>query len=494
MKLLKRLIALCLCITSLLLLSACDDTSEAYIYFTLNEQPATLDPQIAQSDTELMIIRNIFEGLLRKDENGKIVCGAAESFEKSGLKYTFKLRKDAKWSNEEAVTAYDFLFALRRAVNPNTKAPFAKRLINIKNADKILKGKKSVYDLGVKAIDTYTLQIELSKEDKNFEEVLTTSVAMPCNESFFNLSAGKYGLEGVTTLSNGSYRLTKWGKTVFGIRLYRNKYYTGNFEAKNAAVFLSTADETTPLERLKSNDADIAFISPTQIKVATEADLKTARINNISWFLTVSDGFKKDVRKALITLGSPQTFSQNLIDGYSPAESIFPTVLNTGKTTAGMPVYDLDAAKEIFFKEIANLKDKKFPENVVLYYYDDGFSTTFVTDIVGHWQNQLGAYINIEAVSSPQVLESQLKDQTYALSIFPISADSTQVNEYLEKFGIDYNGSDYNKIQSKILNSSNIAPLATQDTIIAYNKNLENVNFTNGNGCIDFAYIVKNED
>ena len=493
MKTIKRLIALCLCITSILLLSACDDTNEAYIYFTLNEQPSTLDPQIAKTDTELMIIRNIFEGLLRKDENGKIVCGAAESFEKDGLTYTFNLRKDAKWSNEEAVTAYDFLFALQRAVNPKTKAPFAKRLINIKNADKILRGEKSVYDLGVKALDTYTLQIKLSKEDKNFEEALTTSIAMPCNETFFNFSAGKYGLESETTISNGSYRLTKWGKTVFGIRLYRNKYYKGDFIAKNAAVFLSTADETTPLEILKNNDADIAFITSTQIKSATDFGLKTARTNNICWFLTVSDGFTKDIRKALITLGAPQTFSKNLIDGYYPAESIFPDVLKTGKTSAGMPVYDLEVAKEIFFKEISTLKDKKFPENVVLYYYNDGFSSTFVTDIVGHWQNQLGAYINIEAVSSPQVLEAQLNDQTYALSIFPISADSPQVNEYLEKFGIDYNGSDYSKIQSQILNSNNIAPLATQDTIIAYNTNLENLNFNNGNGCIDFAYIIKND-
>ena len=95
-------------------------------------------------------------------------------------------------------------------MDPKTKAPFAKRLINIKNADAILKGKKSVEDLGVKVIDAYTLKIELSKEDPTFLETLTTSIAMPCNEEFFKNTSGKYGLDKKNTLSNGAYMLSGW--------------------------------------------------------------------------------------------------------------------------------------------------------------------------------------------------------------------------------------------------------------------------------------------
>lgn len=489
----KRLIALFLCLIMLFSLCACDESDKAYIYFNLNEQPVSLDPQTAQNDTELLIIRNIFEGLMRKNEEGKIVCGAAETYKKNGLVYTFNLRKGAMWSNEESLTAYDFLFALQRAVDPKTKAPFAKRLINIKNADAILKGKKSVEDLAVKVIDAYTLKIELSKEDPTFLETLTTSIAMPCNEDFFKNCAGKYGLEGQSILSNGSYRLTKWGKTVFGIRLYRNKFYNGNFTAKNAAVFLSIDKERTSLQTLKENDADIAFISPLELGAAAENGLKTAHSNNICWFLTISDGFSKNIRTALINLASPHTFEKSLINGYSPAQSIFPNVLSANAGSQGLPVYDLEASKKLFFDEIKSLKDKKFPEGVVLYYYDDGFSKTVVTDIVAHWQSQLGAYINIEAVSSPEKLTSQLKDQTYALSIFPVFASSQSSKEYLEKFGINYKGGKLSKIQKDILKSKNIVPLMTQDTVVAYNKNLTSFNFSSGNGLIDFAYVVKTE-
>ena len=220
---------------------------------------------------------------------------------------------------------------------------------------------------------------------------------------------------------------------------------------------------------------------------------ETAKNNNVCWFLTVSDGFSKNIRKSLISLASPQVFSKNLIDGYYSAQNVFPSVLQIEPTSTGMPIYDLNKAKKIFADELKRLTDKKFPEDVVLYYYDDGFSNTVVTDIVGHWQNQLGAYINIEKVSSPALLESQLKDQTYALSIFPISADSMLVSEYLQKFGITYKNEKISKIQSKLLNSNNLVPLMTQDTVIAYSKNLENLKFENGNGCIDFAYIIKTE-
>ena len=214
MRTIKRLSSLLLSILILLTIIACDGTDKAYIYFSLDEQPKTLDPQIASSDSELMIVRNIFEGLLRKNEKGEIVCGVAESYKKNNLIYTFKLRKDAVWSNEEAVTAHDFVFALRRAVDPKTESPFVRRLFCIVNAKEINMGNMSVNDLGVKAIDDHTLQINLHTYDDSFEETLTTSLTMPCNEKFFNESAGKYGIFKEHTLSNGSYKLSKWGKSI----------------------------------------------------------------------------------------------------------------------------------------------------------------------------------------------------------------------------------------------------------------------------------------
>ena len=331
MNLYKKLISIAISIVLLFSLTACDGSDNAYIYFYLNEQPETVDPQTAKSDVELMLVRNIFEGLLRIDENGKLACGVAESYSLNGLTYTFKLKKDVIWSDETPITAHDFVFGFKRAVNPKTKSPFVKRLHSIKNAKAINKGEKDIDTLGVKAIDDYTLQITLAKKDKNFEKTLTTSIAMPCNEEFFESTAGRYGLENETTLSNGSYRFSKWNKEIFGIRLYRNKFYNGDFVAKNSAVFFTMNDKQTPLLALKESDADIAFINSNEIKEAKENGFITDTYNSIVWYLTISDGFSSDIRKSLISLANPKIFSEDLTDGYYKPNSIYPGIV-TEKT------------------------------------------------------------------------------------------------------------------------------------------------------------------
>ncbi len=489
----KKIISLFITLLLLISVIGCDNTDKAYIYFALSEKPDTLDPQVASSDSELLIIRNIFEGLLRKNEKGEIVCGVAKNYKKSGLTYTFNLRKDAKWHDETPITAHDFVFALRRAVLPETESPFASRLFCIKNAKEIYSSKLSIEALGVTATDKHTLKIELAYEDENFENTLTTSVAMPCNEKFFYESAGKYGIFTEHILSNGSYKLSKWAKDIFGIRLYRNSNYCGDLTAKNAAVFLSYSDELAPSEILLEDDADIAFISTHETQNLKNEKLEIKSFDNICWFLTLSDNIPSDIRKSFAILSNSNVFQEGLKEGYSAANSLFPPVLNNSVEMSGMSVYDLNAAKELYSNAVKQLPDKKLP-SMKLYYYDDGFSKQVVTDIVGHWQNNLGAFVNIESVSAPSLLSSQISNQTYNMAIFPVSADSPEMAEYLQKFGITYNGQNLTDLQINLLKSNNIVPLMFQSTSVAYSKNLSNVVFRHGNGCIDFAFIVKNED
>ena len=221
-----RILSLAMCFFLLFSLMGCNsNTEKAYLYFELPEIPSTVDPQTAKTDAELIIVKNIYEGLMRKDADGETVLGAAESISQDGLTYTFTLRDGITWDNDTAVTAEDFVFGIRRALDPKTKSPFASRLFSVKNAKSVNSGKTSPENLGVIAIDDKTVKFTLEYEDEKFLETLTTSVAMPCNEKFFNDSKGKYGLFRENIISNGSYRLTKWNKESFGIRLYKNENY-----------------------------------------------------------------------------------------------------------------------------------------------------------------------------------------------------------------------------------------------------------------------------
>ncbi len=488
-----KIISLMLSLLFLLSLIGCSDTEDAYIYFELPHVPSTLDPQTASTDSELLIVRNIQEGLLRKNQDGKIVCGIAESYQKDGLTYTFTLRKNAKWSNGESITADDFVFAFERAVNPETKAPFASRLFSISGAEAVNNGTAALDALGVKALDKHTLCITLTTEDKLFLETLTTSVAMPCNEEFFYKTAGKYGLFADDILSSGSYRISRWRKETFGIRLYKNEDYKGFAQAQNAAVFITCNSDESALKKLQKNSIDIAFIDSALTEDAENSGLKTSKFQNICWVLTLGKDFSDNMRKSLAMMVGGDIYANALPIGYSTATSLFPADLNSNVTSTGMTVYDAVKAKQLYIKELEYFEDKKFPSDITLYYYDDGNIKNVVTDIVGHWQSNLSAFVNIEAVYESSLLTPQIIDQSYKMAIFPVRADNANPAEYLEKFGITYNDEDLTTVQTNLLKSNTIIPIIFQNTVISYSPALSSVSTELGNGYIDFAFIVKEE-
>ena len=489
----KKILALFICVLFCISFIGCDSTKNAYIYFELPKTPSTLDPQIASEDSELLIIKNIFEGLVRYNEKGEIVCGVAESYEKSGLEYTFKLRDNAVWSDGEKITAEDFEYAIKRAINPETKAPFASRLFCIKGAKSVNEGQAGLNLVACKAVNKTTLKITLETENENFLDTLTTSVAMPCRESFFIESAGKYGLFADKILSNGSYRLSRWRKDPFGIRLYRNEEYNGEIEANNAAVFLTCDKDETPIDRLVDNNVDMAFIDSALIQKLDNAGLNYSEIENICWVLTFGDEFPQNLRKSLSLLVGGEVFSNNLPRGYSVANSVYPKIFDIQSTSVGMTVYNSKTAKELYKSAIGYYEDSKFPSDIILYYYDDGYIKNIVTDIVGHWQSNLSAFVNIESVSDSGLLESQLINQDYPMAIFPIKAESRRLAEYLKKFGVDYSNQSVSSIQQELLKSNNIVPIMFQNTVLGYSKALSNVKTVSGDGYVDFAFIIKEE-
>src|SRR3954453_21639375 len=82
--------------------------------------PETLDPHKTSTVYEANILRDMYEGLMIHDAAAKVVPGVAEKYEISddGKTYRFTLRQDAKWSNGDPVKAADFVFSLRRIMNP----------------------------------------------------------------------------------------------------------------------------------------------------------------------------------------------------------------------------------------------------------------------------------------------------------------------------------------------------------------------------------------
>ncbi len=492
MNVFSRILAVFLCVISVLTASGCKDGyKDAYIYFELSEKPNTLDAQTASSDSELLIVRNIYEGLLRKNENGKIVCGVAENYTKNGLVYTFNLKDNLNWSNGDKLTADDFVFALRRAVSPKTKSPFVKRLFCIKNAQEISDGKADISTLGVTADDEHTLTITLCYDDSNFENTLTTSICMPCNEQFFKSCIGKYGLKSEYTISNGSYSITKWNKEDFGIRLYKNKEYCGDFDALNSAVFLSCREDENTVDLLGDNHTDMAFIKNSDMKNIKEYGLSSVSYQNICWVMTVSKEYPIDVRRALLMAVSPDIYGNSFIDGFSVARSVFPKTLNTNVADGvGIPQYDLNSAQNIMSAAVLKMEDKKFPASTLYYFENDGIKA-IVTSIAAHWQKNLSAFVNIQSVSGEQDLTNQIANPTLDFAVFPIKVNNTSLTEYLSQIGIS--GGDAVTAQSQLLKNHTLLPIAFENTNIVYTGAIKQMYSEPENGYIDFSFVIKKE-
>lgn len=163
--------------------SALRCTAQAYQIWRRGEvaDPGSLDPHKASTSTEQHILDELYEGLTVFDGHGVLRPGVASRWDVSadGLRYTFHLRPNARWSNGAAVTADDFVFSLRRLMDPKTGAPYANLLYTIRNAHAVNTGALPSADLGVSAPDPATLIIDLEHPAPSFLLQLTHMTAMP---------------------------------------------------------------------------------------------------------------------------------------------------------------------------------------------------------------------------------------------------------------------------------------------------------------------------
>lgn len=204
---------LCACVFAAAMFAAFPSSLNAEaIYQRGNDgDPETLDPHKTSLVSEAHLLRDLFEGLVIHDGTGRIVPGVAERWEISpdGRRYRFHLRADARWSNGEQVKADDFVFSLRRILNPATGAKYANILYPILKAEAFHTGKGAVPDdVGVQALGARTLEIELERSTPYFLELLTHQTATPVNPGNVK-AAGSDFIRPGTLVSNGAYVLSE---------------------------------------------------------------------------------------------------------------------------------------------------------------------------------------------------------------------------------------------------------------------------------------------
>lgn len=398
-----------------------EETVEQKIVYNLGADPKTIDPQLNSAVDGSTIIHNAFEGLMREDENSKIVPGTAEKYEVSddGTVYTFHIRKDAKWSDGKPVVAGDFEYAWKRALNPEVAAEYAYQLFYIKNGAAYYNQEKvggkvaTAEDVGVKVIDDNTLEVTLESPVPYFLSLAAFPTYFPVRKDIIEGNEEKWTLKPDTYISNGPFKMSEW-KEKESITFVKNENY---WDAKN--VKLETLevklidDQITYLNAFKSGEIDV-IESPPQAEIPTLLDEGTAKIypylGTYFYVINVSDKAKDVDPKAAEALSNPKF--RKALSLAIDRQLIVDKVAQGGQApaTSYVPAGILDSIGKEFQKDYsskgANIEEAKKLLEEAGYPNGEGAPTitfTFNTD-QGHqniaqavqdmWKKNLG--INVE--------------------------------------------------------------------------------------------------
>lgn len=543
----KRIVCVLICITLVASLFAGCGSSKGYIDFVypFGGNVKSYDPQVASTADEFLIAENCFEGLVRCDDGGKITPACAESWEitEAGLKYTFHLYRGLKWHIFKSVkdrmgehydpelTAFDFAFALQRAADPLTESPLFSTISGIYNAYEVNSGWVDKSQLGVKALDNYTLEIWLTAPDDSFLSTLSTAIAMPCNEEFFEKTNGRYGLDLQYTMFNGQFRVTNELDNSYILKSScgEDGAYKGPNPATVTDITLQIVDEDTSLvDKLKSGYYDSAYIRGYEsAKISDKSGINLSPYSNTTWALTLNSNkgilSAGNARRAIALAVSDIDYDK--FKYLAEAKGFVPPSCTIGTASYAESVNDITepnnpkTAVELWKKavdatSIYNIELTVIaPENMedVAKYLLQGIQSSIGSISNAEEDKKISFSLKLETKKESEI-KSAVQSGNYDIALYPFSATSASPVSFLQSFS-DRNvtGFDSAKFSASLqkAQTSNSAdaileceknllethcyiPLFYESRYYATAKGVSGVQFHPGSGRVSFWAAVRN--
>lgn len=331
---------LSLLLTLVLIMSACSSGSgdknssdNKSLGLQINGDVPTMDSAMATDGLSFDMFFQTMEGLYTLDKDDKAIPAVAKGDPKitnDGKKWTVKLRKDAKWSNGDPVTAHDFVYAWRKVLDPKTASEYAYILYDIKNAEAINTGDKKPSELGVKAKDDYTLEFELTKSLPYYKELLSFGTFMPQNKNFVEKQGDKYGTTVKSTLYNGPFKMSEW-KPDDKVTLKKNDKYWDKDKVKLKTVNYKVVKEaSTAVNLYKTGKLDIVDLPAEQVKKYKDSKEFHTELDTVTYYFKLNEdkvpAFKnKDFRLAFAKAIDKKAYvDNNLNNGSIPSDNFVP--------------------------------------------------------------------------------------------------------------------------------------------------------------------------
>ncbi|MGI4983354.1 MAG: peptide ABC transporter substrate-binding protein, partial [Janthinobacterium lividum] len=262
----------------------------------------TLDPNLAETVPAHAILADLFEGLTANDNHGATVPGVAEKWEqKDPTTWIFHLRKNAKWSNGETITAGDFVYSMQRFVDPKTASSYASTYgIFLTNGADIIAGKKPVASLGVRAIDATTLEIKTPYPVPFLPDVMANTNLAPLNKASIEKNGANWTKPG-NIVTNGAFTLKSWQVNDRVVVVKNPQYWDAANVQLTQITFLPIESEDADVKMFQSGSEDWEYQLPPgafpRLKQEYPKDIRNVPMLGLRYFtFNMKDALLKDVR------------------------------------------------------------------------------------------------------------------------------------------------------------------------------------------------------
>ena len=418
--------------------------------FTLNltDEPKSIDPQISTDIGGGTVNDLLMEGLTRKGKNGTFEPGLAKSWDKSadGLKWTFHLRDNLKWSNGDPITAQDFKNGWLRALKPETASEYAYMLYPIKNAEKYNKKEGTAEEVGIKVIDDKTLEVELGTPVPYFDSLVAFKTYMPLNQKFFDETKDSYFTESEKTISSGAYTMESWthgSEIVF--KKNPNYWDAPNVKVENI-VYKIIPDNNSALNAFNNKEVDVTSITAEQAKGFKDNPKMVSNNDGSVWYLLFNFNNKTlanvKIRKALLMSIDREGLVKNVLNGYgTAAKTLVPKGigikgLNDKDFTEQVPTstltYNPAEAKKLLAEGLKETGAAKFP-NMSMLINESGNNKVIAEYIQEQLRKNLGIELNLEIITAQERF-SRMKQKNFDLVLAGWSGDYPDPITYLDLF------------------------------------------------------------
>ena len=449
---------------ALLFLSCTNDKNveniDTEIIINMGGEPRSMDPTLNNESITSTYIFHLFESLTRKDKDNKLAPGMAESWTISddGKTYTFKIRENAMWSDGTPLTANDFVYSFKRAVNPETAAEYAYMMEYIENAREITAGDMPVDSLMVKAIDDYTLELVLENPTPYFLEFMSVvGVYVPLREDIIEANPDTWTFNPKTYIGNGAYVMSERNIDEKIVLKKNENYWAKDEVIAPSLTFVLMTDTTAALAALKNDDIHFALPPVGEIDKLREegfiVDNHAYGVIYVALNMTNPKLSNVKVRQALSLALDRNYLIKNIVKGGQyPAGAVVPNQIAGYKKTFREESIDYVSVKdEDYLKNVETAKtlltEAGFPNGeafpILEIKVTAGIYTLVAEAMQQMWKENLGIDVVIITEDFPITLDN-LRNKQYEMARMGWTGDyndpMTILDIFLSTSAINFSG------------------------------------------------------